>query len=251
MDEEAGKTMNELLKTASDKGEMTDFKQLQVEGRHFSPEHIIQKLEKLIAANRKQRIDEVLQGRTFNVATVVEGLVNTGNVSAVMRTAEAFGFQPFHVIDTGGKYKKSERISHGAEKWLNLWRWYDPVSCVQFLQHDGYQVIATALQPDAISLDSIDFTQKTALVLGNEAGGVTQELIDAADKTCYIPMSGFTQSLNISVAAAISLFQAYEQRVNKQGRQGDLTPEQWEYLKALFYLRSVNKSEQILIHGNK
>lgn len=244
-------TMEELLQEAHAPGLMHRFDKIKVDQHAYNCEYVINQLEEMLTQRRKSKISKVIANRTFQLTPVVEGLVNTGNVSAVMRTAEGMGFQPFHVINNGEKFKHSERISHGAEKWLSLWRWPDPATCTEFLRKQGYRIVVTVSSEAALSLTDLDFTKPTALVWGNEAHGVTNTMLAKADLTCYIPMNGFTESLNISVAAAVSLFHAYQHRLQKQGYQGDLTPEQETYLKALFYYRSVRNSDQILLKRGK
>lgn len=243
-------TMEELLKQAHAPGLTHRFDQLQVGNCQFGCEEVINKLAGFLTADRKQRIASVIANRTFHVAPVIEGLANTGNVSAVMRTAEGLGFQPFHVVNNGQKFKHSERISHGAEKWLSLWRWADPLSCTQFLKQQGYRLVVSTLNQKAIPLTELDFTKPTAMVWGNEAEGVSSTLLDEADQWFYIPMSGFTESLNISVAAAVSLFHIYEQRLKSGEGNQELGPEKETYLKALFYYRSVKHSDQVLLKHN-
>ena len=240
------KEMQALLHNAGNSGDELDLDTIRVDNIAYKPTFVVEKLKSFLSGNRQTRIEDVLQGRSYTVATVVEGLVNTGNVSAIMRTAEALGFQPFHIINNGGKFKKSERISHGAEKWLSVYQWDEPETCAMHLKKQGYTVVATTLDEYAVPLSSIDFTRKTALVFGNEANGVTRGVLKNADQTCYIPMTGFTQSLNISVAAAIGMYHAFDQRNRELGRHGDLTTLEKTYLRALYYLRSVNKGERIL-----
>lgn len=243
----AEQEMESLLAQAHAPGLTHRYDQLKVGSRYFTTNEVIHRLEGLLTPDRKARIAQVIAKRSFQVAPVVEGLINTGNVSAVMRTSEGLGFQPFHVINNGNTFKHSERVSHGAEKWLSLWRWPEPSSCARFLKHQGYRVIATTLDQAAVPLTSLDFSMPTALVWGNEAQGITSDLLAEADQLCYIPMSGFTESLNISVAAAVSLFFAYEQLSNMERDQVCLSPGQATYLKALFYYRSVKHSDRLLL----
>ncbi|MFQ5572439.1 MAG: TrmH family RNA methyltransferase, partial [Rhodothermales bacterium] len=172
-------------------------------------------------------------------------------VSAVMRTAEALGFQAFHVItheeqEDGVRYKSSERVTQGAEKWLDVWQWPTPEACVSRLKTQGYRVVATHLDARARPIDEIDFTQKTALVFGNERDGISPELLALADASCIVPMAGFTQSFNISVAAALCLYHARRDRLARRGCHGDLTEAQREALRALFYLKSVRQARAIM-----
>ena len=98
----------------------------------------------------------------------------------------------------------------------------------------------------AVPINTIDFTQKTALVFGNERDGVSEAMLALADGTCLVPTAGFTQSFNISVAAAVCLYHARQDRLARQGYHGDLTDPQRETLRALFYLKSVRRARQIL-----
>lgn len=243
-------TMKELLKQAHAPGLTHRFDQIAVENSHLSCEEVIQKLDSFLTDARKNRIANVIANRTFHVAPVIEGLANTGNVSAVMRTAEGLGFQPFHIINNGQKFKHSERISHGAEKWLSLWRWNDSLSCSKFLKKQGYRLVVSTVNDMAIPITDLDFTQPTAIAWGNEAEGVSSTLLDEADQWCYIPMSGFTESLNISVAAAVSLFHIYEKRMKGDDVKRPLKAKQETYLQALFYYRSVKHSNKVLLKKN-
>lgn len=243
-------TMEELLKQAHAPGLTPLFDQIEVENCRLGCEEVIEKLDGFLTAERKTRIANVIARRSFHVAPVVEGLANTGNVSAVIRTSEALGFQPFHIINNGQKFKHSERISHGAEKWLSLWHWNDSLSCSKFLKKQGYRLVVSTVDDKAVPITDLDFTQPTAIVWGNEAEGVTSTLLDEADQWYYIPMSGFTESLNISVAAAVSLFHIYEQCIKGDDANRPLKPEQETYLKALFYYRSVKHSNRVLLKRN-
>lgn len=216
-------------------------------GPHFlSPEEVERVLSSLLSDERKARIEEVLVGRTYQVAPVVEGLVNTGNVSAVMRTAEGLGFQPFHVIRNESKFKKSVRTSQGAHKWLDVHLWDTPAECLGHLKKKGYQVVVTHLDDSAKPLSDIDLTIPTALVFGNEKFGVSQSTIELADYTAILPSPGFVQSYNISVAAAMTLFAAHDQRSRRYGHRGDLNEADQQRLRADFYMRSVGHAEEVL-----
>ncbi|MEX2399916.1 MAG: RNA methyltransferase [Rhodothermales bacterium] len=214
--------------------------------RSFSPEEIVDRLAPYLTDERAARIDEVLDGRTHRLATVVEGLVNMGNVSAVMRSAEALGCQPFHVITGGATFKNSRRTSQGAEKWLDVYRWATPGDCVAYLHDEGYRIVATHLDDSSVSIDSVDFSEPTAVVFGNERDGVSAEMVSLADERAIVPMVGFVQSFNISVAAAVTLYHAYRDRKARLGRHGDLTSDERAALRAAFYLRSVRAAENIL-----
>ena len=218
-------------------------------GRRFEPGEIIARLEEFLTPERRGRIEDVLAARTYRVATVVEGIINMGNVSAVMRSAEALGFQPFHVITGGDDFKDSKRTSQGAEKWLDVFQWTTPAECVKHLRGQGYRVVVTHLDETSVEIGKIDFSAKTALVFGNEKEGVSREMLALSDERCIIPISGFVQSFNISVAAAVALYHARQDRVARLGSHGDLTDAEIEELRAVFFLKSVRHARRILAEG--
>ncbi|MDA0684295.1 MAG: RNA methyltransferase [Bacteroidetes bacterium] len=212
----------------------------------LSPDRVADILSAQLSDERRQRIEDVLDGRTYDIATVVEGVINTGNVSAVMRTAEGLGFQPFHVITGNVPFKHSRRTTQGAQKWLDVQQWEDPSGCVNALRDNRYQIVVLALTDDAVPLRDIDFNRKTALVLGNEQNGVSEAMLAAADTTCVLPAPGFVQSYNISVAAAMALHAAHAARFAAGSTGGNLSDADRIRLRADFYVRSVRRSEDIL-----
>ena len=156
-----------------------------------------------------------------------------------------------HVIaheahDDGVRYKTSERTTQGADKWLDVHHWPSPQPCIDHLKAQGYTLVVTHLDEASVPIDAIDFTQKTALVFGNERDGASEMMVALADQTCVVPMAGFTQSFNISVAAAVCLYHARQDRLHRQGYQGDLTDAQREHLRAHWYMKSVRSARQIL-----
>ena len=180
---EAAEAMHRLLASTQALRDAPD--PFTVAGRRLSPAQVIEILTAYLTEARRTRIDTVLAGRTYTVAPVVEGLINTGNISAVMRTAEALGFQAFHLIthpehDEGARYKTSERTTQGADKWLDVWRWPSPEACTAHLKAEGYQVVVPHLDDRAVPIDTIDFTQKTALVFGNERDGASEATLALA-----------------------------------------------------------------------
>ena len=210
------------------------------------PRAVIDGLRPYLTEERMQRLEAVVRERTETVCTVVEGLVNRGNVSAVMRSAEALGFHRFHVIEGGEKFKNSPRTSQGAEKWLDVRTWPSPAACAAHLKAAGYTIAVTHLDATAVPIDALDFTRRTALVFGNEAGGISPDMLALADVRCIIPMVGFVQSFNISVAAAVALYHAYRDRLRRQGRHGDLPDDERLRLLADYCARSVKHAERIL-----
>lgn len=220
--------------------------QLTTHAPGWEPEDVIRVLSPVLSEDRRTRIEQVVGQRTRTITTVIEGSVNTGNVSAVMRTAEALGFQHFHVITAENPYKHSVRTTQGAQKWLDVFVWEKASSCVQRLKKEGYEIVVTHLDSEAQQLNTLDYTQKTAFVFGNELNGVSHEMLSLSDRTVVIPSTGFVRSFNISVAAAIVLHTAFEERVRSLGSSGDLSQEEQQRLTAEFYIRAVAHAENIL-----
>lgn len=207
---------------------------------------ILKHIGPLLTEARRARIDQVVKGRNFSSAVVLEGIYDRGNISAVMRSAEGLGFANCHIIETGERFKESARVTAGADKWVETTKWKRTSDCVQSLKAQGYKIIVTHLDERSKPLHEVDFSGKTALVLGNEKDGVSPEMVAAADVCAIVPMSGFVQSFNISVAGALSMYHIHQDRLLKLGRNGDLTEEQQEILKAIYYMRTQDSAADIL-----
>lgn len=218
---------------------------LPVGGEWCPAAEIITCLTPFLTGERRQRIAQVIAQRTYTVTPVMEGLYDRGNVSAVLRSAEALGYQAVHVIDTSAKFREANRVTQGAEKWLDISVWEAMPACIQHLKSLGYRVLATCFD-QARPIAEFDFTQPTALVFGNEKDGVSPELLSLADGRVVVPLAGFSQSFNISVAAALCLYHAAEYRTRRLGQQGDLTEEEQRLLTAAYYLRSIPSAADIL-----
>lgn len=222
------------------------FDGLRIAGQRIAPAEIIDALEPALTDDRRERIEQVLRGRTYAVATVVEGLANTGNVSAVMRTAEGLGFQAFHVIAGDAKPKHSRRTTQGAHKWLDVRNWESPGACCERLRGLGYRIVAARIDDDAVPVADLDFTVPSAVVFGNELQGLSDGMVEAADVSCMLPTPGFSQSYNISVAAAMTLYAAWRQRTTALGSNGDLSEDEAMRLRADFYMRAATNANAIL-----
>lgn len=210
---------------------------------HYSV--VLQNIAPLLTLNRKNRIDQVVNHRNFSNCMVLEGIYDRGNISAVMRTAEGLGFANFHVIETQEKFKEANRVTQGADKWVEVKKWKTTSEAVKAIKQQGYQLVVTTLEASK-PIEEIDFTVPTALVLGNEKDGASREMIEAADHRIIIPMNGFVQSFNISVAGAISMYHIYRERMQKLGHNGDLTEEQKNILKAYYYMRTQDSAADVL-----
>lgn len=213
----------------------------EVAGHALDADSVIEILEPQLTDARRERIHEVVQGRTYSVVPVLDGIYDRGNISAVMRSAEALGFQKMHLIETQEGFKVANRVTQGTDKWLDVERWEQPSECGERLRAQGYQIVVTHLEA-ARPICEVDFTRPTAIVFGNERDGVSEELVAMADCATIIPMSGFAQSFNISVAAAIAFYHIKTER-DRNGCHADLSEVQKRLLKANYYVRSVRSPE--------
>ena len=173
---------------------------------------------------RARRFREVVTRRMKGLTVVLEGLYDPGNRSAVYRSAEANGLLDVHVVNPDAAIKRHARqVSRGAEKWLHIHEWPTAPPCIESLRAEGFSVFAADLRA-ARPLASIDFSRPVALVFGNERNGITDEMRELSDGGFVVPMRGFAESYNISVAAALAVTHAREARERALGRLGDLDP---------------------------
>lgn len=214
-------------------------------GKTFSASEVLSILEEYVTPERQERIDAVVAERSYTIVPVMEGLFDRGNVSAVMRSGESLGFQAMHIIESSEFFKEANRVTQGADKWLDVQRWDTTTPCIEHLKGQGYRILATHFE-DATPLEDVDWTQPAALVFGNEKEGVSDELLEMTDERVTIPMAGFSQSFNISVAAALCLYHIRNARIDALGHHGDLNDDEQESLRADYYIKSVVAAEQIL-----
>lgn len=236
-------------------------------GRTFRAAEVIERLAPFMDEARCDRIAAIVAARTYSVVPVLERVHDLGNVNAVLRSAEGLGYGAAHLVDLQGDAAawadavweddgsglsveggmgRARRQSQGADKWLDLHVWPDAAAACDALQAQGYWIVATHLDADAVPIGEIDFAQPTALVFGNERDGISADMLARADQNCVLPIDGFIQSYNISVAAALALYHARQDRLVRLGRHGDLSPEEQEVLAARYYIRSVRAAAPIL-----
>jgi tRNA (guanosine-2'-O-)-methyltransferase len=195
---------------------------------------------------RKERIDGVVASRTRTLTVVMEAFCDPQNVNAVLRTCDAFGIQEVHVVEGLQKrYDRNKKISQNADKWLDVVRWQSTRDCLADLKTRGFAVYATHLGEGAKALGELSFEGPVALVFGSEHRGVSEEALALADVQFVIPMHGFVQSLNVSVAAAVSLARAVERREVERGRHGDLGEAEAQALRERFYVLAVKQRARI------
>lgn len=167
------------------------------------------------STRREARIDQVLGRRQPGLTVVLEDVHDPHNAAAVLRSCDATGVLEIHTVHeheiAPGK-RPSRATSSSAAKWVPVIQRSDIAGCYATLRGRGMQIVATALTDESVDLYDVDFTRPTAIVMGNEHRGLTAAAIAGADLTVRIPMSGMVESLNISVATAVTLFEAFRQR---------------------------------------
>ncbi len=162
---------------------------------------------------RKEKLTRVLASRQPDLQVVLEEVSITHNASAVARTCEAVGALNLHIISSHpDKVVFNEAITTRAEKWLSIHFHRSTVECLGLLKSQGLKIAVTTLSPQAIEHTALNYCQPLALVFGNEAEGVSTTALKLADYQIHIPMVGLVQSLNLSVSAAIILYEAFRQR---------------------------------------
>lgn len=208
--------------------------------KSYTAEQVLEVLNPQLTDSRKEKIQFVVENRVQSFQPVFENIYDRGNISAAMRSAEAFGFYKFHIIEQpDAKFKAANRVTQGTEKWLDINKYDTTTSCIESLKAQGLKVYVTHLEAKSINIDEVDFSEPSALMFGNEKEGISKEALEASDGSVIIPMQGFAQSFNISVAAALSFYHVHQYRKAHQLPSTDLSPEEQLYLKALYYTKSV------------
>lgn len=164
---------------------------------------------------RETRLRNVIAKRQPDLSIVLENVFDPHNISAVMRTADSIGIQDIYILNTKiPRHKKwGAKSSSSAAKWLSIHEYDDAGKCFEVLRKQHDAILTTHLSSSATNLYQLDLTQSTALVFGNEHSGVSDEVRALADGNFIIPQVGIIQSLNISVACAVTLYEAFRQKM--------------------------------------
>lgn len=209
-------------------------------------QQLLEYLRKFVSEERQQRFRDVLEYRTKFLTVATEDIYQMHNASAVLRSCEAFGLQNAHFIE--GKYggKIDRKIARGAQKWVDTYRHKDAEACMRQLRDSGYRIVATTPHSNSSDLESFPLDQKTALFFGTEKEGLSPEIMEQADAFLTIPMVGFTESLNISVAVAIIL-QRLTTRLRDSGVGWRLSDEEKLYLEMEWTKKSIKSLDSIIL----
>ncbi len=212
---------------------------------------LLQYLEEFVTENRKNLFKKVLKERTRHFTVVLEDIFQPHNASAVIRTCDIFGVQDVHTIENKYTSKVSRHVAKGAQKWLSINKYnsdtHNTKECIDTLRSKGYQIIATTPHNDSCVLQDFDVSKKAAFVFGVEKEGVSDFMMQEADGFLKIPMVGFTESLNISVAAAIIL-QDVTSKLKNSKVDWQLSSEEKEKLYLEWVEKSIKNVDKIKEH---
>ncbi len=205
-------------------------------------------LSEYLTDRRKARFEEVIRYRTRYITVVLEDVFQSHNASAVLRSCDLTGIQDIHAIENRNEYDVNTEIDMGSSKWLNLYRYnkqkHNTKEAFQKLRNDGYRIVATTPHKNDYTLDTLPLEGKFALVFGTELTGLSEIAIAEADEFLRIPMYGFTESYNISVSAALSMFTLTE-RLRKSKLPWQLSDDEQLDILLEWARRSVKSSEKI------
>lgn len=177
---------------------------------------------------------------------VLDQLEDTFNMAAVLRSCEAFGLQDVHVVENPDvPFAPHDKVTQGCDKWLDIHRYKSFASCARALRGAGYRICVSAVRDDARSVFEMEFDRPLALVFGNERTGVTPDGLAAADEAFWIPMRGFTRSLNVSAAVSATLSRAIGWRLDRGKASGDLPEAEARTLRDRFYALSVKQRKRL------
>ena len=213
-----------------------------------------------ILPRRFERIKNVLNCRMKNLTVLVEAVNKPHNLSAILRTCDAAGVFEANFISEKDKVKTFNSTAQGSQKWVKLNNHETTISAVSELKKKGFKLYGTTLNERSTDYRNFDYSENTCFVLGAERWGLSDQLISKVDESIFIPMSGMVQSLNVSVAASILLFEAIRQRESKSllplkgeglsAEEYEKTLFEWSYPElASIYRKSGNKYPKINQYG--
>lgn len=209
-------------------------------------EELLSYLEDFISEERRNRFITILKERTKFITVAIEDVYQMHNTSAVIRSCESFGIQEAHLIEGRFGKRLDKNIAMGAQQWVDIHRYDSCTEAIGNLRAKGYKIIATTPHTDSSHLSDFNLDSKIALFFGTEREGLSDEVLSQADSFLKIPMVGFTESLNISVSAAIIL-QDLTSRLKKSTLEWELKPSEIIEKRLDWTKKSIKSIEEIMI----
>ncbi|MGP8215922.1 MAG: TrmH family RNA methyltransferase [Bacteroidia bacterium] len=207
---------------------------------------LINYLSSFVTEERKKRFYEVIQNRTRYVSISLEDIYQPHNASAVLRSCDCFGIQDVHIIENENKYTVNPDVALGSYKWLTMHRYNSKPNnttfCVESVKSKGYAIAVTSPHKDSYTIENVPLDKKLALFFGTEMQGMSEQLEKSAELFVKIPMMGFTESFNISVAAAISMY-TLSKRLRGENIQWKLSETEKEEIMLQWLRNTIPKAE--------
>ncbi|MEG2341216.1 MAG: RNA methyltransferase [Odoribacter sp.] len=214
----------------------------------------VEYLRNFVVEEKDDLFHRLIEDRTDYVTVVLEDLFQSHNQSAVMRSADCYGIQDVHLIENRNGYDMSSTVAQGAREWLSLYRHKDlknnTQATVDQLRGEGYRIIATTPHRESVGVDELDLSRgKMAFFFGTELTGLSQEVISQADEFVKVPMYGFTESLNVSVCAALVMY-SVTGRLRRSGIDWHLSEGKRYEVLLRWYCKKIKASDEILRRFN-
>lgn len=209
-------------------------------------ERLYEALSELYSENKRNLFDRLVQHRTRHIAVVLEDIYQSHNASAVLRSCDCFGVQDVYVVEKHNSFNPAGDVAVGSSKWIDYYKHNDIKEAYRHLHDKGYRIIATLPHENDTMIGDLDLSTPVALVFGTELTGLTQEAVDGADGYVKIPMYGFTESFNISVCAALSLFSTTERIRHDPSIAWQMSVEEQLELKLYWSLQVIRDGEKVL-----
>ncbi len=206
---------------------------------------LLEHLESYLTPHRLERFNYVINQRTKHFTVATEDVYQLHNTSAVIRSCDVFGIQEVNIVEEINSKRIDREIAMGAQKWVDLNRYHSIKDCIADVKSKGYQIVATTPHTDDCELHDFDVTKKSCFFFGRETEGLSQEVLDEADVFLKIPMSGFTESLNISVSAAIIL-QHVTTKLKKTTLEWGLTEDEKLQKRLDWCTKTIKSHEEII-----
>ena len=211
-------------------------------------QHLYETAAELFSDNKRQLFDRLVKNRTRHICVVMEDIFQSHNASAVLRSCDCFGVQDVHVVEDRNKYAPNSDVSMGSDKWVDYYKHPDILQTYDELHARGYKIIATLPHENDTMITDLDISQPTALVFGTELTGLTPDAIQHADGYVKVPMYGFTESFNISVCAALSLFYLTEKMRADKKIAWQLSEEEQITLKLYWCMQVIHDGRRVMEH---
>jgi len=202
-----------------------------------------------ISENKQHLFETIIENRSRHLTVVLENIYQPHNASAVLRSCDLFGVQDVHIIENSNEYTLSDEVAMGSSKWLTLKKYNETenntIACFDALRKEGYKIVATTPHTNDVLIADLPIDKKTALVFGTELTGLSEVAMENADAFVKIPMYGFTESFNISVSAALSLYQ-FTENMRKSDVDWALSEEEKIEIQIAWAMNTIKKSEMIV-----